>query len=176
MTREPDFARQKKRKGTTIEKIESPDLCFYKFLYILVGKKWNWIDRLFLNDKQIEEFISAPEASFFVLYHTGNPVGFAELRSDSTDNSIELVYIGLRPEYIGKGFGRFFLQSVIEQAWKKNPSRLWLHTCEHDHPKALEMYQKNGFELYKTENILQKLPEEHEKEEFYVSHLKSCLP
>ena len=46
----------------------------------------------------------------------GIPAGFAEL-DRRTEGEIELVQFGLMPEFIGLGFGRYFLQWTIDRAW-----------------------------------------------------------
>jgi GNAT superfamily N-acetyltransferase len=58
----------------------------------------------------------------------------------------------LLPEFIGRGFGSALLTSAIETAWAWAPelSRVWVHTCNRDHPSALANYQARGFKIYKT--------------------------
>jgi len=43
------------------------------------------------------------------------------------------------------------LTCVIEQAWKRGPNRVWLHTCSDDHPAALANYRARGFRLFRCE-------------------------
>jgi hypothetical protein len=45
------------------------------------------------------------------------------------------------------------LTSAIEGAWRMepNPSRVWVHTCNRDHPQALANYQARGLVVYKIE-------------------------
>jgi hypothetical protein len=35
-----------------------------------------------------------------------------------------------------------------------NPSRVWLHTCNRDHPEALANYQARGMIVYSVEEQL----------------------
>ena len=67
-------------------------------------------------------------------------------------SEIEIAYFGLLPEFIGRGLGGVLLTSAIETAWAwtPTPSRVWVHTCNRDHPSALANYQARGFEIYKT--------------------------
>src|SRR4030095_14361795 len=53
---------------------------------------------------------------------------------------------GLLPEFIGRGLGGPLLTSAIEEAWRTSPSasRVWVHTCNLDHPSALGNYQARG--------------------------------
>ena len=80
--------------------------------------------------------------------------GYYELRRDR-DGGIEIAYFGLLPEFIGRGLGGALLTSAIEDAWsprdRSNPSRVWVHTCNRDHPQALANYQSRGMIVYKVE-------------------------
>jgi hypothetical protein len=38
------------------------------------------------------------------------------------------------------------------------PRRLWLHTCDLDHPGALGFYQRSGFRIYDRRTSTQELP------------------
>ena len=85
-----------------------------------------------------------------VLYRNGAPAGFAEL-DRRQEGQIELAYFGLMPEAIGQGLGVWLLHEIIDIAWSCEPERLWLHTCTHDHPRALPLYQRAGFAPYRQE-------------------------
>jgi GNAT superfamily N-acetyltransferase len=69
-----------------------------------------------------------------------------------SDDKVEIAYFGLLPEFIGRGLGGAMLTSAIENAWawSPTPSRIWVHTCNRDHPGALANYQARGFKIYKT--------------------------
>jgi GNAT superfamily N-acetyltransferase len=79
-----------------------------------------------------------------VLYISQQPVGFAEL-DYSENREMEMHYFGLVPGARGKGLGKPFLQWTIAEAWKSNPKKLILNTCEIDHPGDLPMYLKASF-------------------------------
>ena len=83
----------------------------------------------------------------FVLYARGVPAGYAEL-DRRAGKEVEIAYLGLVPEYIGRGLGPILLDRALERAWSCTPRRVWLHTCSLDHPKALAVYQRAGFEVY----------------------------
>ena len=83
-----------------------------------------------------------------MLYVDGCPAGFAELDRRRGDEA-ELAYFGLVPDYLGQGIGKWFLSRVIDLAWEEAPtSRLWVHTINLDHPRALMIYQRMGFVAY----------------------------
>jgi len=50
---------------------------------------------------------------------------------------------------IGRGLGSQLMRHTLEQAWSRNPRRVYLHTCTLDHPSALQFYLKWGFRAYK---------------------------
>ena len=51
------------------------------------------------------------------------------------------------------------MQWAVEQAWSYSPRRVWLHTCELDHPAAEPLYRKVGFQAYHEEMIDQAMPD-----------------
>ena len=67
------------------------------------------------------------------------------------EEEIELAYFGLLPDFIGKGLGSYLLDWAVETAWAHNPIRLWVHTCDFDHPGAFAVYQRAGFAPYEQE-------------------------
>jgi GNAT superfamily N-acetyltransferase len=127
-----------------------PTVAFYRFLYDTVGEAWLWYERRAMDDAALTEIIHDERVEFYVLYVEGVPAGFAEL-DRRTEPDVELAYFGLMPEFIGRGLGKFLLSSAIDIAWTYEPRRLWLHTNDFDHPRALPLYQRLGFKPYKQE-------------------------
>lgn len=123
---------------------EQPTISFYRFLYDTVGDPWLWWERRVMDDETLGAIIRDPDVEIYVLYVGGVPAGFCELDCREA-GAVELAYFGLMPEFIGRGLGRFFLRWAIDQAWLREPERVWVHTCTEDHPAALRMYQKEGF-------------------------------
>lgn len=120
---------------------------FYRFLYNTVGRDWMWYARRLLSDAALAAEIQDPAIDIYVLYVAGEPAGYAEL-DRRQPGEIELVYFGLLPAFTGRRLGPWFLHWVIDAAWREKPSRVWVHTCNYDHPKALAMYQRAGFVPY----------------------------
>lgn len=129
----------------------------YRHLYRSVGQGWNWVDRLVLTDEELTQIIHHPSVEIHVLHFSRQPAGFVELDCRKPQ-AVEIAYFGLFPEYTGRGLGRFFLQWAVQRAWTKQPNRVWLHTCELDHPAALPNYLKAGFSIYDEIIIQQPLP------------------
>ena len=103
-----------------------------------------------MSDDELKVIINDEKVHIFVLYVDGAPGGYFELDYRNTP-TMELAYFGLIPELIGKGYGAYLLNAAIHEAWSNDPSRLWVHTCNLDHPNALRLYQRAGFEVYKQE-------------------------
>lgn len=126
-----------------------PTVSFYRYLYNTIGEQWQWWNRRQLTDAELTAIIHHPAVEVHVLYAHGVPAGYAELdRREFPD--IELAYFGLMGEFVGQGYGLPFLQWAINKAWNYRPQRLWVHTCNLDHPNALNVYQKAGFNIYDT--------------------------
>jgi GNAT superfamily N-acetyltransferase len=91
------------------------------------------------------------------MYTGGVPAGFVELDRRREDE-VEIAYFGLLPEFIGRGLGRYLLAWSIDKAFALAPEgishRLWVHTCNHDHPEALALYQRAGFDVYRQERLI----------------------
>jgi GNAT superfamily N-acetyltransferase len=138
------------RAGLTVIRAVRPTIAYYRFIYDAVGAPWNWRSRKRLSDEALATIIHDPKDEVHVLYADGVPAGFAEL-DRRTSNEIEIVQFGLIPDFIGQGLGKYFLQWAIDKAWSYQPTRLWLHTCTDDGPRALPNYLKSGFKIYKEQ-------------------------
>ena len=152
----PDQLRPKRADARfqVCEKTER-DWRFNRDLYFRVGEQWDWIDKRAWTDEQWKEYTMAAELRTFAGYYDDSLAGYYELRRD-TERGIEIAYFGLSPEWIGRGLGGALLTSAIEEAWRMepNPSRVWVHTCNRDHPQALANYRARGMVVYKVEKEL----------------------
>ena len=144
-------------KDMKVERVNEPPVPFYREMYHAVGGKWHWQERKQLTNDQLKEIIQHPDVYLYVLRVEGKIVGFAELDYRKKPD-MELKYFGLVPEYIGKGYGSYFLNWTIQKAWEFKPHRLWLHTCSLDHPRSLEFYEETGFVVYKVETRTDNVP------------------
>jgi len=134
-------------KKIALLRCEHPSTDFYRFLYEGVGAHWLWYERRVIDDAALTTMIVDPKIEIFVLYVDGSPAGYFELNLHEMPE-IELAYFGLMGDFIGQGLGSFLLRQAIDQAWTHGPQRLWVHTCNFDHPDALAVYQRAGFEPY----------------------------
>jgi len=145
-------------KGCMVMKTEKPVRAFYLYLYTSVGRPYQWYNRLMMPAAELEKLISLETTDIRVLYVNGVPAGFAEF-DVSDPNETEIVYFGLGCEFTGRRLGFPFLEWCIRHAWERPITRLWLHTCNLDHPAALTLYQKAGFEVYDQDTIMQQKPD-----------------
>ena len=143
--------------NTEIKLMVEPSVDFYRYLYDTVGEKWTWIERRLIDDSNLQKLIQSSDVEIYILYVDDNVAGFGEIGWDAASNGSEIKYFGLMPDYIGKRLGPYFLNNIINIAWKRNPVRLRVNTCDLDHPSALRVYQKSGFNI--LEEIVEKLPD-----------------
>jgi GNAT superfamily N-acetyltransferase len=130
-----------------IERLAQPSLRFYRYLYGAVGSDLFWVKRGRMDDATLAGIVQDPRVDVHLLTEGGVPAGYGEL-DRRTRGAVEIAYFGLVPEAVGRGLGRWFLEQIAARAWRHRPERVWLHTCDLDHPRALANYQAGGFEVY----------------------------
>ncbi len=138
-----------------IMRVPEIPLPFYRFLYGEIGKSHYWYLRNHLSDEELSTILHSDDTHISVLYHDGAPAGFAELDLSRLPESIELIYFGLCPQFIGRGLGKWFLGQTLRSAWEEKPEKLTVSTDTLDHSNALPLYQKLGFTpvAYKVEKM-----------------------
>ncbi|NKB57006.1 MAG: GNAT family N-acetyltransferase [Alphaproteobacteria bacterium] len=129
-----------------------PTISFYRYLYNTIGQDWLWYERRQMSDNALAEIIHDEKVLVNVLYCGGVPAGYAELDMRFFP-TIEVAYLGLLPEFIGRGLGRYIVDWAVDAAWDQEPTRVWIHTCNLDHPAALRTYQKAGFSPFQQETV-----------------------
>jgi GNAT superfamily N-acetyltransferase len=121
----------------------------YRNYYYGVGEKHFWLDRMVMPDEELFEKINAVNVDILLFYVNKEVAGYIEFVKE--EKYVEILYFGLMPEFIGKGFGKYFLQWVIAKAWSYQPEWIQLNTCTLDHPNALSVYKNGGFTEIKKE-------------------------
>lgn len=145
---EPVSARVAAPRGKfLLIRAEKPPLHFYRYLYRIVGEKYFWVTRRNLSDEALAAIIHDPDVEIYQLILNGAPAGFFELDFRQLPQ-VELSFLGLIPEKVGQGLGRYLLSEAIETAWMRTPTRMIVQTCTLDHPRALALYQRFGFKPY----------------------------
>lgn len=129
-----------------------------RFLYTAVGAGWWWYARLPWDYARWMAYLDRPELETWVAYVSGTPAGYFELERQPGD-SIEIVYFGLLPAFVGRGLGGPLLTAAVTRAWDMGAARVWVHTCDLDHPRALQNYLARGFTIFKVESNVEQLPD-----------------
>jgi GNAT superfamily N-acetyltransferase len=151
MTTAADLRPQKSRDPLfDVREAMVPQWQVNRFLYCLVGEQWAWIDKRSWTDEQWKSYVASEQLRTFVALFGGSIAGYYELHRDDA-RAVEIVYFGLAPEFIGRGLGGALLSDAISRAWAWDASRVWVHTCTHDHPAALANYQSRGMQIYHRE-------------------------
>lgn len=144
--------------GAVVRRSGVPSPEFSRFLYTAVGGDWFWIDRLGWPYARWRELLASPDFQTWVLYVRETPAGYFELHR--TREGVEIASFGLIREFQGGGLGRYLLSRAIDSAWDFDTHRVWLHTCDLDHPHALDNYLKRGFEIFRQGECTYELPDQ----------------
>ena len=132
---------------------EKKDFQLNKFFYKQIGIDHFWRDRLLWSDKEWLNYISNLNLETHILKKGGNLIGYYEQEYHPNLNEIELINMGVLKEYRGLKLGSTLLNHAIASASRKNPNRMWVHTCSLDHKNALLNYKSKGFQIFKEEEI-----------------------
>lgn len=137
-------------KKAFLEKADQVEACVAMYAVVGAAHYWN-VYRLGWTDKHWDCYFHRPNIRIsFISNEEGQVVGYLELQIH--DNaSIEIVNFGLRPEFIGQGYGRSSLEAVLKHCADLGAEEVWLHTCSLDHPLALKNYYARGFEFVRHE-------------------------
>ena len=135
--------------GTSLhlQKIKKPSLRFYRYLYNGVGGPHMWVERNRMSDKILANIIHKDTVEIYVFYKDGIPAGYVEFNFEHLPRG-ELILFGLMPEFLGQGFGKFFMGAALRVAWNKPLKNLFMQTCTLDHMRALPLYRSFGFRPY----------------------------
>jgi GNAT superfamily N-acetyltransferase len=129
-----------------------PEPHLSRLLYTDVGRDYHWTDRLEWTDRQWTYHFMKPQLQLWVLWAVTEPAGYFELRREDDDETVEIVYFGLRPAFTGRGLGGRLLACAVKHA-RDLGTRVRVHTCTKDHPHALGNYHARGFRTFRTEQI-----------------------
>lgn len=139
-----------------LERWKNPDAGEYLELYQEVGKDWGWTGRLLKSPEELKEILKSETNEVWLFKFENEVAGFFELVR--TKNETEILYLGLKHIWIGKGLGQKLIKAAIFKAGR-NGEKVWLHTCDRDHASALAAYQKAGFKIEKETVSLEYYPE-----------------
>lgn len=130
---------------------ERPPLWYFLDLYARVGAAYEWTDQIDAPADEVTAFLHDPAVTLYSFLRAGWPHGFFVLDARAP-GACNLAYFGLVPEAIGRGLGTFLLQTAVHMAWDRpGVERVTVNTNSLDHPRALPLYQKAGFEPVRRE-------------------------
>ncbi|HKY81529.1 MAG TPA: GNAT family N-acetyltransferase [Sphingobium sp.] len=130
---------------------KTPALDAYRTLFRRVGEPWLWFSRLAMSNDDLAAVIHDPAVEVYAVTDPrGVEVGLLELDFRFLPDC-ELSFCGLVPALTGKGLGKWLMAQVKSLAWRKDVSRLWVHSCTLDSPAALSFYIRAGFVPFKRE-------------------------
>ena len=121
----------------------------YLKLYNEIGTNWGWTAYNLLSSDELKLKLNANTTHIYYLINKEKIAGYFELKEHKS--SIEILYMGLVSNYIGKGLGNKLINHALFEASKFPFSHIMLHTCEFDHKRALETYLNAGFTIYKKQ-------------------------
>ena len=130
----------------------------YLELYTLVGTRWLWRDRLAWTVEELERYLADPDVHVWSAHVRGHTAGYFELKRHP-DRTVEVMYFGLAPAFIGRGFGGWLLTRTAGEAFALDASRVILNTCTLDAPQALPNYLARGFTIVREDQYLLDVPE-----------------
>jgi GNAT superfamily N-acetyltransferase len=134
----------------TLERVQAPGPAWYRSLFQRVGEPYLWSSRLAIDDAELLRILRDPGIEVYVLRAFGEDVGLLEL-DFRIEGHCEIGFFGLLDRMVGTGAGRFLMNRTLERAWTRDVKRVWVHTCNLDHPAALAFYVRSGFKPYKRQ-------------------------
>src|SRR5215217_9788395 len=157
--RRPDELRPGRRPTEQIELVLRRPItpAEYLSLYSLVGELWLWRDRLVWSEAELQRYLDSPDVHIWTAELDGAIAGYFELRQHA-DGSVEVMYFGLAPAFIGRGMGGWLLTRAAEEAFALGAKRIVLNTCTLDAPHALPNYLARGFTIVREDAYLLDVP------------------
>ena len=129
------------------------DINLNKFFYRHIGKDHFWRDRLLWSDNEWAKYIKNENLETGIMKINDNLVGSYEQETHIEKNEIELIQMGVLKEYQGKKLGSYLLKHIIQDAFRRDVERIWVHTCSLDHKHALDNYLSRGLKIFRKEEI-----------------------
>ncbi len=133
--------------GLALRRLGPADAALHRRLYRAVGEPWLWSGLIDKDEADLAAHLGAPGVLSCALEIDGEPAGLLDLESTDEDG-VEIVYFGLVQGHCGKGVGAWMMSQAIRIAREAGHKRLWLHTCNFDHPASVAFYKRHGFRIY----------------------------
>lgn len=131
----------------TLERMGADDTGRFRALFRAIGQDIMWFSRLMMSEDRLAAIIGDANVQCLALVREGQDVGLLEL-DFREEGQCELSFFGVVPSAVGGGAGRYLMNEALTRAWAQPIARMWVHTCNYDHPSALGFYQRSGFRPY----------------------------
>ena len=164
MTKRPTFGWPHQPVGapSALLKADTPPAWFFLGLYDAVGRDYAWEDMHDRSEEELAEWLASDNTSLYTLMRQGWPHGFFML-DHRKPGICDLAYFGLVPQAIGRGLGRFLLESAVLTGWDiPGVEKMTVNTNTLDHPRALGLYQRMGFEAVRRTDHTRVLKRAHD--------------
>ncbi len=132
-----------------LERIDPADLDRYLAIYRVLGERWMWFSRLVMPRAELAGILADPLTEAYALRRDGEDRGLLEL-DWREPGSCEIAFFGVYESETGGAAGRWLMNRALERAWREGVSRVWVHTCTFDHPRAVDFYRRSGFKPFLT--------------------------
>ncbi|WP_158275498.1 GNAT family N-acetyltransferase [Maritimibacter sp. 55A14] len=147
MTERPGFPWPATPVGSPVTLLHAtaPPAWYFLSLYDAVGRDYVWDDMFEMEEADLRALLHDADVALWTLFSDGWPHGFFLLDWRKV-GICDLAYFGLVPQAVGRGLGRYLLQTAIHTGWDRpGVAKMTVNTCTLDHPRALVNYQKHGF-------------------------------
>ena len=141
---------------------DKPPAWYFLSLYDAVGREYEWTDLHAEPADELDAWLQDPDVVLYSFMRAGWPHGFFVLDTREA-GACDISYFGLVPQAIGLGLGWFLLVTAVHMAWDRpNVERVTVDTNSFDHPRALPLYQKAGFQPVRRETKTRTLTHDRE--------------
>ena len=144
----------KPSENYSVKLVNPKDFQLNKFFYKNIGKKHKWVDRLVWTDQDWIDYVSKKKLSTYILKEKEELVGYFELIFYQDIRELEIAYLGILEEYVGKKLGGYLLSEAIKKSFSLGSIRTWVHTSSLDHKNALKNYLARGMKIFKSETLI----------------------
>ena len=144
----------KPSKNCVIELVNPKNFQLNKFFYKNIGKKHKWVDRLVWTEQDWIDYVSKEKLSTYILKDKKELIGYFELIFYQDIRELEIAYLGILEEYLGKKLGGYLLSEAIKKSFSLGSIRTWVHTSSLDHKNALKNYLARGMKIFKSETLI----------------------
>lgn len=135
-----------------------PPVKYFLYLYDLVGEAYHWTDRHADDPAALQAVLDDDDVSLFSMIFDGWPAGLI-LLDWREDGVCDLAYFGIAERLHDRGLGRWLLGAATHMGWDREGVRkMTVNTCSLDHPRALPMYQRAGFEPVRRVETVREIP------------------